>query len=333
MYITIKDVAKKANVSATTVSRVIHGKNGVSPEVREKVLKTIKYLNYFPNGNARAIVNKQTNVIGLVFTDISNPFYPLLLRGIENTINKSNFSLILCNTDEDPAKEEKFLRILLEKCVDGLIIVPAQMNVPFLKIFEARKIPIVCVDRIVKNIEADSVIVDNFRGAFIATQYLIKKGHERIAIVSGDKKIFTIEERFNGYLFALERNNIQPDNSLYAIGGFTIDDFVNSTIQLFSLPKPPTAIFSAGNLATVGIYICLNKLQKKIPEDVSIVGFDDLTWAEALNPPLTAVSQPIYQIGATAAQLLLQRLVNEGPKEKQNIVLSTSLIVRKSVNV
>ena len=330
MNITIKDVAKKAKVSATTVSRVIHGNPKVSPEVRERVLKTIKTLNYFPNGNARAIVNKRTNVIGLVLTDISNPFYPPLLRGIENTINKSNFSLILCNTDEDPLKEEKFLRILLEKCIDGLIIVPAQADVPFLKILEARNIPIVCVDRVVNNIETDAVIVDNARGAYIATQHLIQTGHRRVAIVGGNQKMFTIGERFKGYLNALERYEIPVDPSLQTMGGFTIDDFEQSTLRLFSLPDPPTALFSAGNLATVGIYIALNKLNKRIPEDVAIVGFDDLTWVEALNPPLTAVSQPIYQIGATAAQLLLQRLMNEGPKEKQKIVLSISLIKRKS---
>lgn len=330
MNITIKDVAKKANVSATTVSRVIHGNPKVSSEVREKVLKIIKKLGYVPNGNARAIVKKRTNVIGLVFTDISNPFYPPLLRGIENTINKSNFSLILCNTDEDPIKEEKFLRILLEKCIDGLIIVPTKSNVPFLKTYEVRKIPVVCVDRIVENIKTDSVVVDNFRGAYNATQYLIENGHERIAIIGGDQGIFTISERLNGYFRALEKHNIGMDNSFQAMGGFTIEDFVNSTIKLLSLPKPPTAIFSAGNLATVGIYIAINKLQKSIPKDIAVIGFDDLTWVEALNPPLTAVSQPIYQIGATAAQLLLQRLLDEGPKEKQNIVLSTTMIFRKS---
>lgn len=330
MNITIKDVAKKANVSATTVSRVIHGNPKVSSEVREKVLKIIKNLSYVPNGNARAIVKKRTNVIGLVFTDISNPFYPPLLRGIENTINKSNFSLILCNTDEDPVKEEKFLRILLEKCIDGLIIVPTKLDVPFLETYEARRIPIVCVDRVVENIQTDSVVVDNLRGAYIATQSLIENGHERIAIIGGDQEIYTISERLNGYSRALERHEINLDSSYQAMGGFTIEDFVNSTIKLFSLPKPPTAIFSAGNLATVGTYIALNKLQKNIPKDVAVIGFDDLTWVEALNPPLTAVSQPIYQIGATAAQLLLQRLMNEGPKEKQNIVLNTTIIFRKS---
>jgi DNA-binding LacI/PurR family transcriptional regulator len=328
--ITIKDVAKKAMVSATTVSRVIHGNPKVSAEVRERVLKTIKSLNYFPNDNARAIVNKRTNVIGLVLTDISNPFYPPLLRGIENTVNKSHFSLILCNTDEDPVREEKFLRILLEKCVDGLIIVPTKLDVPFLKTLEARNIPIVCVDRMVTNVETDAVVVDNAHGAFVATEQLIKRGHKRIAIVGGNQDIYTLNQRLEGYLQALERYGIPSDDSLIGLGGFTIEDFQRTTEMLFYLSKPPTALFSAGNLATMGIYIALNKMKKQIPHDVAIVGFDDLTWVEALNPPLTAVAQPIYQIGATAAQLLMQRLLNEGPKEKQRIVLSTSLIIRQS---
>ncbi|MCX6089941.1 MAG: LacI family DNA-binding transcriptional regulator [Candidatus Atribacteria bacterium] len=328
--ITIKDVAKNSKVSATTVSRVIHGNSKVSPKVREKVLETIKSLNYFPNENARAIVNKRTNVIGLVLTDISNPFYPTLLRGIENTINKSNFSMILCNTDENPTKEERFLRILLEKRIDGLIIVPTGPDISFLKTFEARNIPIVCVDRVVRNVETDSVVVDNFHGAFIATEKLIQSSHQRIAIIGGNKNIFTIGERFRGYTEALDTHGIVTNQDYIKMGGFTIEDYEQDTLNVFSLATPPTAVFSAGNLSTIGIYIALNKMKKKIPRDVSIVGFDDLVWVEALTPPLTAISQPIYQIGATSAQLLLQRMLHEGPSEKQNIMLSTSLVIRES---
>lgn len=329
-YITIKDVAKKVGVSPSTVSRVIREESNVHPETREKVLRAVKRMDYSLDGSARAIVKKQTKTIGVSVSDISNPFYPPLIRGIENTINKFGYSMILCNTDENSTKEELYLRVLLEKRIDGLIISPTSSRVPFLKTFKARKIPIVCIDRSLENVEADTVSVDNVHGTFMAVQHLINLGHKRIAIITGIKGVATSEGRLKGYLNALNQYRIDKDGALIVEGNSTIEGGTKATEGLFKLKSPPTAIFSVNNLMTMGVYIALKRLRKSIPKDVAVIGFDDLEWAEALDPPPTAISQPTYTIGTTAAQLLMQRLLNEGPKKKQNIILKTALVVRRS---
>ena len=328
--VTIRDVAKKAGVSPSTVSRVIRGETNVHPKTKRRVLQAVKKMGYSLDGSARAIVKKQTKTIGVSISDISNPFYPLLIRGIENTINKFNYSMILCNTDEDSSKEERYLKVMLEKRVDGLIIAPTNPQVPFLKLFEERGIPIVCIDRAIENVEADMVGVDNVHGAFAAVEHLIKLGHRRIAIITGIRGITTTNERLRGYLDALKRYGIKKDEALIVEGYSRIEGGIKATKELFKLKSAPTAIFSSNNLMTIGTFIALKELKKSVPKDVAVIGFDDLEWAETLDPPLTAVSQPTYTIGLTAAQLLMQRLLKEGPKKKQNIILKTSLVVRES---
>ncbi|MBE0478505.1 LacI family DNA-binding transcriptional regulator [Candidatus Aerophobetes bacterium] len=328
--ITIKDVARKVGVSASTVSRVMRGKANISPETTKRVLQHVKKMGYFPDSGARAMVKKETKTIGVSVSDISNPFYPPLIRGIENTVNKFAYSIILCNTDEDTKKEEQYLKIMLEKRIDGLIVSPTSPKIPILKMFEIRNIPIVCIDRSLENIEADTVCVDNAHGAFMATEHLIKLGHKRVAIVTGIKGIATTEERLKGYLDALTRYGIEKDLSLIVRGNSTIQGSIEATKSLFKLKSPPTCIFSANNLMLIGTYIALKKLKKRIPEDIAVIGFDDFDWAEALAPTPTVVSQPNYTIGATAAQILMQRILKEGPQTRQNITLKTELIIRQS---
>jgi len=327
--ITLRDVAKTAGVSISTVSRVVRGKDIVHPETKRKVMKAVKKLNYYPNTTARAMVKKQTNTIGLIISDISNPFYPPLLRGVENTINKFGYSLILCNTDENAEKEKQYLKVMLEKRVDGLIVsLASPANARFLKEFEKRNIPIVCIDRKPENMEVDTVCVDNVQGAFMAVEHLLKIGHRRIGMVSGIRGITTTEGRVEGYLKALKDHGV--DKSLIVEGKSTIEGAIGAIKELLNLDFSSTALFSCNNLITLGIYIGLKKHGKKIPKDIAVVGFDDLDWAEALYPPPTVVSQPTYAIGATAAQILIQRTLKEGPKNRQNIVLKTELIVRES---
>ena len=329
--VTLKDVAKEAGVSISTVSRVIREQNAVRPETRKKVMEAIKKLNYYVDTTARAMVKKQTKTIGLSISDISNPFYPPLLRGVENTINKFGYSLILCNTDEDAEKEKQYLKVMLEKRVDGLIVsLASPTNVSILKEFEKRNIPIVCVDRKAEDIEVDTVSVDNFYGSFAAVEHLLKLGHTRIAMISGIRGITTTEERIKGYIEALKK--YEADEPIIVEGKSTIEGAIEATEKVLKL-DPLTAIFSCNNLMTLGVYIGLKKNGKKIPKDIAVVGFDDLDWADALNPPPTVVSQPAYAIGSTAAQMVIQRILKEGPSKKQNIVLKTELIVRESCGI
>jgi len=328
--ITIKHVAKEANVSFSTVSRVIRNAKNVRPETRKRVLRAIRKLNYHVDAGARGMVKKQTKTIGVCISDIANPYYPPLVRGVENTINKFGYNLLLCNTDENPEKENIYLELLLEKRVDGLIIAPTGQDVPYLKEFARRNIPIVFIDRKIEDISADAVCVDNIQGAFSAVEHLIKLGHKRIAMITGLKAVTTTQERIQGYLDALGSHNIKADDSLIVEGNSKIEGGIKATEVLFKLKYPPTAIFSSNNLMTLGVLMALKKLGKHIPKDVAIVGFDDLEWVEALDSPLTVVSQPTYTIGTTAAQLLIQKLLKEGPTKKQTIVLKTDLIIRRS---
>lgn len=331
--ITIRDVAKKAGVSASTVSRVMREAPNVRRKTKRRVLRVARKMGYSRDGSARAMVKKRTKTIGVSISDISNPFYPPLARGIENTINKFGYSIILCNTDENSSKEEQYLKVLLEKRVDGLIVSPTSTRVPFLHSFQKRNIPIVCIDRYLENMEVDTVTVDNIHGASIAVKHLIKLGHKRIGIIAGSKMATTSQDRLKGYQNALNQYGIKEDRSLITEGNLTIEGSIKAVESLFELKSPPTAVFSSNNLMSMGVYIALKRLGKKIPEDVAVVGFDDLEWAEALDPPLTAISQPAYTIGATAGQLLIQRLLNEGPRDRQSIVLKTNLVVRQSCSL
>jgi LacI family transcriptional regulator len=301
--ITIKDVAKKAGVSVATVSRAMQNKGVISPSTKMRVLDVAKELNYRVDLGARGLKKKQTKSIGLCICNICNPFYPPLVRGVENTINKFGYSLVICNTEENPKTEEAYLNVMLEQRVDGLIITPT-WNL--------------------------TVCVDNVHGARTAVEHLILLGHKRIGLIGGPKMISTTQERVQGYLEALRKYDLKKDKKLMVDGGSSIEGGMKAMADLLELPSPPTAVFGYNNVVTLGALLTLKQRNKKIPKDLAILGFDEVEWAGVVDPPLTVVSQPVYAIGATAGQLIMQRLLNEGPKDKQKIVLKTELIIRKS---
>jgi len=328
--VTIKDVAKKAGFSVATVSRAMQKEEMVRPKTRRKVLDAARELNYHVDMGARSLIKKQTKTIGLCICNICNPFYPPLVRAVENTINKSGYSLFICNTEENPKKEEDYLKVMLQQRVDGLIVTPTWNICSSLKEFEARNIPIVVVDRSTSDLLSDTVCVDNIHGASTAVEHLIQLGHQRIGIIAGLKMVSTTRERVQGYRDALRKHRLKNDETLIVDGGSSIEGGMKAMEELMKLTSPPTAVFCYNNFVTLGALLTLKKLNKKIPKDIAIVGFDEVDWAEVLDPPLTVVSQPVYAIGATAGQLIMQRLLNEGPKDKQKIVLKTELIIRKS---
>jgi len=199
-----------------------------------------------------------------------------------------------------------------------------------LKEFERRSIPIVVVDRKAEDISSDTVCVDNVHGAFMAVEHLIELGHKRIGMILGPKMISTTQERVQGYLEALRKHNLKKDDSLMVDGGSATEGGMKAMEDLLKLKSPPTAVFCYNNMVSLGALVSLKRLNKKVPEDIAIVGFDEVDWAEVADPPLTVVSQPRYAIGATAGQLAMQRLLDEGPKNKQKIILKTELVIRKS---
>uniref|UniRef100_A0A7C3MQG0 LacI family transcriptional regulator n=1 Tax=Dictyoglomus thermophilum TaxID=14 RepID=A0A7C3MQG0_DICTH len=328
---TMKDVAKLAGVSISTVSHVINKTRYVEKETRERVYEAIKTLGYRPNILASSLRKKITNTIGLIISNITNLFYPEVVRGVEDYLTKFNYNLILCNSDEDVEKEKNYIEVLFSRRVDGLIITPSKSSETRenLDLFREKNIPIVLVDRKIEGLDEDVVLVDNVKGTYDAINYLISLGHKRIGIITGPLDTTTGYERLEGYLKALEDNNIKKDNNLIYEGDFKEKGGYEGTSYLLNLKNPPTAIFSSNNLMVLGSLKRITEIGVKIPSDLSLISFDDMEWFPYFSPPLTAVYQPAYELGETAVKLLFERL-KRGRKKKKEVILPTKLVIRES---
>jgi DNA-binding LacI/PurR family transcriptional regulator len=326
----IVKIAKAAGVSTATVSRVLNGSNKVTEETSKLVIEIANKLNYRPDHVARRMRVKSIDslLIGLVITDISNPFFSDLARGVEETAFKHKHVMIICITDEDSEKERFFLNSMLSEKVSGLIIVPTN-NKKFFQQLVAGGVPIVMVDRYQDNLRIDTVTINNELGAYKAVKRLIELGHKNIGIINGIKGLSNTEERYSGYKKALAEAGIPINNQYVTNGNFAEDGGAKCTATLLSLTHPPSAIFTCNNLMTLGCVKELSRRNLKIPSDVALIGFDDAPWAEALQPSLTTVRQPGYELGVTATETLIKRLSNNDTNT-MNIVLNPELVVRAS---
>ncbi len=315
---TIKDVARLAGVSVATVSHVINGTRPVAPETAARVWKAIKELDYHPNAVARSLRTRTTHAIGVVVSDITNPFFATLVRGAEDAAIEAGYSIIVCNSDEDLQKEDLYVNMLRRRRMDGLLIAPVRDGAsPAVQELAQSGIPFVFVDRKAKGIEADAVLSDNVQGAYLATTHLLERGHARIGIILGIKGATTTEERFHGYRLALEEHGLPIDHRLVVYGSYRAEGGQEALRALLSLPDPPTAVFSTNNLMTLGALRELRRRGVKVPEELAIVGFDELEWAELVEPPLTVVSQRPHEIGHRAIGLLLERLRDPDLKPRE----------------
>lgn len=328
---TLKDVARKANVSISTVSRVINKEPLVKARTRGKVEEAIAELNYLPNRVAQRLrsINTKNKLIGLVLPDIQNPFYVDVVRGVEEAAYQQNFSVMIGNFDQDERKEKIFLDILQSESIDGLIVAPSRGRDQHIKKVIENGYPVVCIDRGLVGTDVDVVKVNNEAGAFSAIDYLIALGHKRIAHITGDPGIPTTRERVAGYERAMAKHGIDIDQELvknsdsgYESGAILMQDLID-------MPHRPTAVFTANNLLTLGALKTIHENELQIPNDISIVGFDDMYWSTSLNPPLTAVRQSGYDIGNKAAELLVQKIA-QPERSTSSVVMDTELIVRRS---
>lgn len=329
--INLKEVAKRAGVSIATVSRVINDMDNVKPETRFKVEKIIKELGYKPNRVAKRLRYKKSsgNLIGILIPDIRNPFYVEVLRGIEDVTYVNECAIIVCNFSQDEKKAKFYLDILEAESVDGLIVAPVNENDQNVINIIKSGLPVVCVDRGLNDIDVDVVVVENKEGAYSAVDYLAKKGYKRIAYIGGLTQIPSTREREKGYYEALKDNNIPIYPELIKFGDSSHESGVKLTEELLSLPQPPDALFTGNNLITLGALETIHNKGLRIPDDIAIVGFDDMYWSISLNPPLTAVRQPAYEIGKRAAELLIQKIADPS-RTPVRMVLKTELIIRKS---
>jgi LacI family transcriptional regulator len=327
---TINDVAKRAGVSTMTVSRVINNSGYISQETQERVEKAIAELGYVPNALARSLRFKQTKTIALVLTDITNPFFTTIARGVEDAASENGFTVMYCNTDESVAEENEYLQTLLQKQVDGVLLVPAGSSNDTVTYLQERNTPVVVLDRHVSDVRVDTVRGESLQGAYILTRHLLDLGHRRIAVLSGPVEISTARDRVEGYRQAFAEAGLDIDPGWVMQGRFVQDSGYQMAQQVLALSPRPTAIVASNNFIAIGAYHALRSAGIRIPEDISLVTFDDLPAPLVLEPFLTAIDQPAYDMGFRATQLLLARLAGEGPSEPQEIVMPTRLIVRKS---
>ena len=326
---TIHDVAKRAGVAPITVSRVINKSGYVSKETRQRVEEAIAELEYVPNVIARSLRSKRTNTLALVLTDITNPFFTVIARGVEDTASNAGMTVIYCNTDESEIEEEKYLQLLLQKQVDGILLVPARSISRSVDLIRERGKPVVVLDRKIQGVEVDNVRGDSEGGAYQLVKLLIDQGHTHIAVLSGPMDVSTAKDRVTGYRRALEEAGFQ-ENELVYFGAFTQASGFEMTQKALSLNPRPTALFAANNFIAYGALKALRQADLDVPAAISVVAFDDLPPGLITDPFLTVAAQPAYQMGHLATEMLLNRLQSEDQPPYQETILQTELMIRNS---
>lgn len=328
---TISDVARRAGVSPVTVSRVINHVAHVNPTTRAAVEQAIAELGYVPNVVARSLRSRRTRTLGLLLPDIANPFWTTVARGVEDSAQSHGYSVFLCNTDENPAKQRGYLNAVLSQRVDGVILAPCDSDARGLAALADQNVPLVLVDRTVAGVETDTVGTDSISGARALVRHLIGLGHRRIGVLSGPPVISTAEERLAGYCMALSEAGITIDPRLVRRGEFRAGSGEHLAGQLLDEGLHPNAIFAANNALAQGALGALAKRGLRVPQDVAVVCFDEFGDVSAsFFPFMTVIAQPAYEIGSNAAQLLFSRLEGGTSLPPRHVVLPARLIRRYS---
>jgi LacI family transcriptional regulator len=326
---TIRDVAKLAGVAPITVSRVINNQGYISDDTRTRVEAAIAELHYIPNTLSRSLRSKKTDMIALIVSDITNPFWTTVTRGVEDACSEHQLNVVLCNTDEKPEKLNQYVNLLLQKQTDGFILVPTRDAMPAIRRTQKQGVPLVVLDRVLPDVRVDVVRSDSEGGAYQLTRYLLELGHRRIAMLSGQVEISTGEHRIAGYKRALQEFNLPVDETLIHHGEYKSESGYVRTLHVMQHVNPrPTALFAGNNFIAVGVIRALSELGLRVPDDVSLVSFDDLP--TLFKPFLTVVAQTPYDLGYQAAQLLFERISEPDDVEPREIVLPVEMFIRES---
>ncbi|HEY3312441.1 MAG TPA: LacI family DNA-binding transcriptional regulator [Anaerolineales bacterium] len=328
---TIHDVARRAGVASITASRVINNSGYASQKTRELVLAAAREMGYIPNRLASSLRSRRTNVLALVLTDITNPFFTVAARGVEDAANQAGYTVIFCNTDEDQDKERKYVEILMQNRVDGVILVPSDSDSTSVEFLQQNGVQVVVIDRHVSNKKVDQVRCDSVGGAYQLTRLLTSLGHKRIALLNGPENVSTAADRLLGYTQAIrEAGSILPEQGLIFSGNFTRASGYEMTQKVLSMRVRPTALFAANNFIALGALQALQEARLRVPEDMAVVAFDDLPESLVTSPFLTAAAQPVYEMAARATEILIRRLAGENPAEFEELIFPTKLILRRS---
>lgn len=327
--ITIFDVADEAGVSYATVSRVINNKAHVSPEKRERVLRAMAQLGYVANMQARSLAGGESRVVGLLVDYLSSSYMDEIIRGIDEALDAENYDLMLYTTHRRKTKESVYVTKLTRRLADGLLLILPRNAAAYLDTLRQRQFPHVLVDYLSDKQNVPSVSATNFRGAYDAMSFLLSLGHRRIGFITGTMEFGCARDRLNGYHTALKDHGISSDPQLVCEGNFMQPQGYVCARRLLSLPERPTAIFASNDMMAFGVMEAARELGLRLPEDLSIVGFDDIPQASHVHPALTTVRQPLEEMGRSAAHLLLKYIANPNA-EVERIELPTRLIIRES---
>jgi LacI family transcriptional regulator len=326
---TIYDIARLAGVSTATVSKVFNQTGNISEKTRRRILEISKELNYQPNVLASALNGKKTFSLGLLIPDMVNPFFAELARHVEDRAQELGFNLIICNTDNDMKKEIKYIQLLRQKSVDGIIVATGVRNDEFLKELIDQRVPIALVAREMSVLSTSTVLVDDFAGGYNATRHLIELGHRRIAVIAESMSVSSSKERVRGYRHALEEAELRYDEELVLTSDFSIESGRVTALAILQRPSRPTAIFACNDLLAIGALQAAKELGIRVPDDLSVVGFDNTILASITDPPMTTVAQPIRAMGHQVVDLIVAE-INEESTVKQRVVLLPELIIRQS---
>ncbi|MDW7660943.1 MAG: LacI family DNA-binding transcriptional regulator [Bacillota bacterium] len=331
MKITIKDIAKMADVSTATVSKIVNHKDqNISQATRQKVLDLIETHNYVPNRVASSMITKKTNSIGLIIPDITNPFFPEVARGVEDYANMEGYHVVLCNSDNDLDKEVSYIGMLQEKMVDGIIFTSSSLRNKVSKEFLRLQIPVITVDRDITGMRAQGKItVDNMTGAYQGVSYMIERGYKKILHLGGPMTSKPALDRFEGYKTALNDHGIKYDEKLFFEGNYNAQWGYEGVTQAITNNLEFDGIFCGNDMIAIGAIKALNEKGISVPENIGVIGFDDIYMATVVTPNLTTVRQPNYRMGYKAAEMLIE-LIKHPERKMKDVVLKTKLVIRES---
>jgi LacI family transcriptional regulator len=331
---TIKDIAKIAKVSNTAVSMALRGHTRIGQETRQKILRIAKRLDYQPNFIARSLVIKKTNTIGLIITSILNPFYPELAKGIEDKAMELGYNIILCSTNYDLKLEKYFIDILKSKGVDGIIFASVEVNDPNIKPLIEENFPFILVNRRIHNRflnkRIDYIVLDNFSGGYMAMEHLYQLGHRRVGIIAGDLNTSTAIERIEGAKKLLKEYGLKLDQNLLMECNFSKELAYHATKKFLSMKLPPSAIFAENDYMALGVREAILESGLKIPENMALIGFDDIAFSATKGVELTTIRQKKYDMGTLAVEVLVEKIEKRSPRAVTQITLEPEIIIRNS---
>lgn len=325
----IGKIAKRARVSTATVSRTINGSNKVTPETAERVWRIVRSMGYRPNSYARALVSGRSRMLGLIISDIVNPFFPELVRSFEETALRNGYEVLVANTGYDPERMAHSVTRMLERQVEGVAVITSEMGENFVTQMAERRIPMVFLDTARVGARVSKIKVDYSRGIGEAVEHIVNLGHKRIAFISGPMELRSAETRRTAFLKCMRRYGVAPDKNYIQVGNHRIDGGELATERLLALTDPPTAVLTSNDLTAIGVLRAIHKAKLRVPEDISVIGFDDIEFSEFTQPALTTVRLSRKEV-ADRAFSALAKLISATSEKGSQFEIETHLVVRDS---